>query len=355
MNNDNQMSLDGASPTAQKRVAILMRSAIVDPESLNHQEQICREYALNNDWVVGVVRGEAGRSGVTLEDRPALHSLMLDAKRQPRPFDILLVDEVSRLSRNVGEVFTIAECLETHGIRLQIVNPTLSSNDPNFRLMLVCSAMGEESYKERLRNQVHKSVVGRVRMGYSAGGTCFGFHTVPDAANGHRAGGEGRKLEILESEAATVRRIFDLYSTGSSFLRIARTLSDEQVPTPRSNSSWNPTTVGWILRNPVYIGKLTWNKTRQAIHPITGKRVKFRNRPEAWVHVTLPGLRVISDESWNQVQDRLKTAKRKLASQDVGQPLSEHVTVSTSPEVEVPEPEELSPRVATTSDHRTHA
>lgn len=351
------MSVEGNSPTAQKHVAIYMRSAINDREALKAQERTCREHAQKNNWVIEemFVRSEPGKSGMTpLENRPALQSLMRDAKRQPRPFDILIVDEVSHLSRNIADVFTIADFLAANGICLQVVSPDLNSNDPNFRLMVACCAIVAESYKNRLRNNVRNGVTGRIQMGYRAGGSCFGYRSVAVKDAAHSARVVGHKLEVRESEASTVRRIFALFTTGSSSLQIARKLSDEQVSTHRSSSSWNSTTVGRILRNPVYIGKLTWNKTSQIIHPVTGKRVKRKNPPAMWIVANAPELRIVSSELWDRAQERMKTTKGKLASQEVGQPRSEQATKSTAHEAGALEPE-AQPGADSTSDHFTHA
>jgi DNA invertase Pin-like site-specific DNA recombinase len=339
------MSIEGNSPTARKRVAIYVRSAINDQEPLEAQERICREHAQNNDWVVeeGFVRSEAGKSGMRpLEDRPALQALLRDAQRQPRPFDILMADEAEHLSRNIGDVLTIADSLDANGIRLQIVNPNLDSNDPNFRLMLVSCAISEETYKERLRNHAHKGMKGRVTMGYSTGGSYFGYRSVPVTKNGHRL---GHKLEVCESEAAIVRRVFYLSYSGLNCSDVAMNLRCEEVPAPGSSKSgpprWNSKLVRRILKNPLYVGKVTWNKTSQIIHPKTGKRVKRKNPPAMWIVVNAPELRIVSSELWDRAQQRMKTTKGKLASQEVGQPQSEQATTSTSQGVGAPELEEV--------------
>lgn len=53
----------------------------------------------------------------------------------------------------------------------------------------------------------------------------FGYRSVRDV--------DGVKLEIVESEAGTIRRMFDMYSNGQSLKRIAYALNAEGVKSPQ--------------------------------------------------------------------------------------------------------------------------
>lgn len=75
--------------------------------------------------------------------------------------------------------------------------------------------------------------------------------------------------------APVVRRIYNMAISGLGFRTIARTLSDEGILTPsavkgvapRNKSTrptnWSTVTVGNIIRNPVYLGKLIYGKFRK--------------------------------------------------------------------------------------------
>ena len=98
MNKENHVSPNGTSPVTQKRVAIFTRTACDTAQSTPLQEWTCRNYFEHGDRVAldEFFRAEAGKSGATLEDRPMLSLLLSEANKQPRPFDILLVDDSSR-------------------------------------------------------------------------------------------------------------------------------------------------------------------------------------------------------------------------------------------------------------------
>jgi hypothetical protein len=97
-------------------------------------------------------------------------------------------------------------------------------------------------------------------------------------------------LEVSESEAVIVRRVFYLFAAGLSCSEVATNLVCEEVPAPGKHSDsgracWNSKLVHRILKNELYIGKRTWNKTSQIIYPVTGKRMVRRNAPQDWVQV----------------------------------------------------------------------
>ena len=106
---------------------------------------------------------------------------------------------------------------------------------------------------------------------------------------------EDKQFEIIPTEAETVRRIFDLYSSaGWGYKKIANYLTDQGVPTPRmsermrkeaagkkmkreAKNAWAIATVQGILDNDFYIGTLRQGKYTRA--KINGKEIK-RNDDE---------------------------------------------------------------------------
>lgn len=89
----------------------------------------------------------------------------------------------------------------------------------------------------------------------------------------------------------------------------------------RSTKGWTPSTINGqpklafgILNNPIYIGRLTWNRAQKVRDPETGKRV-WRLRPaDDWISMDLPELRIISDDLWNAVQARRATLRKHRPS-----------------------------------------
>src|SRR5216684_2700290 len=74
--------------------------------SIEDQIRQCREGAESQGWVVleDYIRFDQAISGAALAGRDALQSLLEDAKKKPRQFDKILVDDTSRLARNLPAV-----------------------------------------------------------------------------------------------------------------------------------------------------------------------------------------------------------------------------------------------------------
>lgn len=128
-----------------------------------------------------------------------------------------------------------------------------------------------------------------------------------------------RDREIVEPEAAIVRRIFAEFATGKSPRAIARDLSRENIKGP-NGKHWRDTAIRGhatrqtgILRNDLYVGCLLWNKQTYRRNPDTGKRVA-RPRDEG-EHITteVPALRIVDQGFWECVQKRLDLIRASTA------------------------------------------
>ena len=65
-----------------------------------------------------------------------------------------------------------------------------------------------------------------------------------------------------------------------------------------------------VLRNELYVGRLIWNRQRYVKDPKTGKRRARPNPESEWVVQEVPKLRILDDDLWNNVQERLGAIRR---------------------------------------------
>lgn len=302
------------------RCAIYARysSDLQRPSSIEDQIRKCRQeskrhagWIVEEDWVLA----DQELTGRTLAGRDALARLKEAAKRKSRPFDYVVIDDTSRLGRNVPDVLKLAEVFEHHGVSLQFVSPPLNSRDPNFRPLLIFKAMMDEQYSTGLADKVWRGLEGRVLKGYSAGAPCYGYKNVEEIdPNGKGDGVIGVRLEIIPEQAEVVRRIFTMYADGFSLERVARALRADGLTAPkppRTNSArgWSADGVAEILRNKKYIGINEWGRTKTGYDPETGRTVT-RRRPEAeWVRFENPKWRIVPAELWQKVQEELARKK----------------------------------------------
>lgn len=105
------------------------------PASIQDQLRKCREYAESQGWHFldqHVYAGEA-LSGAGA-DRPEFVRLLKASSQLPRPFDVLLLDDTSRISRNQGETARTFERLNFLGVRIVAVRRELilKASKPTF-------------------------------------------------------------------------------------------------------------------------------------------------------------------------------------------------------------------------------
>src|SRR5262249_11436361 len=94
-----------------------------------------------------------------------------------------------------------------------------------------------------------------------------------------RAGGS-RLVPGAAAAVELVRWIFRRFlEPDGSLHALARELTARRVPTPRGKDEWTPRTLRKILANPVYLGRLEWNRSsRGQFAGIVGFRVELRGR-----------------------------------------------------------------------------
>src|SRR5688500_9611772 len=77
--------------------------------SLEDQVAVARAYADRHGWTVspGHVYADAAISGASLEGRAGLAALLLATATPPLPFDVLLVDDSSRITRDLADALRV--------------------------------------------------------------------------------------------------------------------------------------------------------------------------------------------------------------------------------------------------------
>jgi site-specific DNA recombinase len=279
-------------------------SDLQSPRSIDDQLRICREYAQSHGFMYleEHVYVDEALSGVGA-DRPGLGRLLDAALSSGRPFDIILLDDSSRLARNTKDALTFFERLSFAGIRLIAVSQGIDSDNEQAHVLVTVHGMVDSLYVKELAKKTHRGLEGLMLRGQHTGGRCFGYNSVPVP------GTSGKQLIINENEAVVVRRIFEMSADGQSLKTIAKTLNRECVPPPRPRAgkryaTWCPTCIRAMLRRDLYAGKVVWNSSRFVKVPGTNKRVR-RARPQSeWRTVPHPELQIVSDDLWQRVKER---------------------------------------------------
>jgi site-specific DNA recombinase len=297
--------------------------------SIEDQIRKCREYAAARGWEVleEYIRYDQAVSGATLTGRDALQFLLSAAKRRQRPFDCLLVDDSSRLTRNLADGLKTTDLFKFNTIDVVFVSQNFDTGQENSRMMVTMHGMMDEQFLVGLGQKVHRGQEGRVIKGLNPGGRCYGYKNVPieDPTRQGKYGRlavEGVRYEIVQTEAAIIRRMFEMYADGCGFATIAKQLNQEGIPSPplarnRFSRAWSRYTIREMLFNEKYRGVIVWNRTKKMRNPETGKKVS-RARPESeYQRVDAPELRIVPEELWRRTHDT-NTRKNQFGIRRLG-------------------------------------
>ena len=110
-------------------------------------------------------------------DRGGLNRLLGAAQSVPRPFDVVLMDDTSRLSRRLAER-RIREQLEFVGVRIIAVSQGIDSQDEQSSVLFNVHALVDDLYIKELGKKTHRGLEGLAMRGFHTGGNCYGYRSV---------------------------------------------------------------------------------------------------------------------------------------------------------------------------------
>jgi site-specific DNA recombinase len=249
-----------------------------------------REFAEKKGWSIVAEYIDPGITGRTL-DRPGLRELL--AAAEEHTFDVVVVHELSRLSRSVFDTFAFFEALGKSNVGfVSVKEPQFDLSTPTGRLLLIFIAGINQYYIDVLRLHTKKSKRQRIRQGlYNA--------SVPPY--GYRHSGDARTPPVIvEEEAKAVRMAFEHYATGRySFQEIADLLNDAGFRTRRGRR-FSKDTVTDMIRNRFYAGKVVY---KEGLRGSVGEICDGLHEP------------IISEELWEatlRVRERHHHASRNI-------------------------------------------
>ena len=221
--------------------------AELSPES---QLEEIKKYAQREGFILlqNQIYIDEGISGKKAERRPEFMRMIATAKEKDCPFSTILLWKFSRFARNQEEsIFYKSILRSTCGIDVISITEPLIAGPFGSLIERIIEWM-DEFYSIRLSQEVKRSMKVNAERGKLQAVPSFGYR----AENG--------VLVPNEEEAIYIRRIFDSFLAGKGIYAIAKELNAMGVRTHRGNPFDNRT-VEYIIRNPVYIGKLRWNPT----------------------------------------------------------------------------------------------
>ena len=233
-----------------KIAAVYIRVSTDDQVEYSPEAQLVeiRKYAASHGYIIPeqFIFIDEGISGRKTTKRTRFNQMIGVAKTKPKPFDAILLWKFSRFARNREDSVVYKSMLRKQlGIEVISVSEPVGDDKMSVIIEALIEAM-DEYYSINLAEEVKRGMSEKARRGELQATPAFGYRV------------ENNVLVPVPEEAELVQEIFRRYLDGDGFFQLAKWLNAQGVTTHRGNAFENRT-VEYILRNPVYVGKLRWN------------------------------------------------------------------------------------------------
>lgn len=290
--------------------------------SLENQGAAVKQYADAHGFEIVKTYADAGKSGVTLDKRKALSTLLQDVTTRHAGFEAILVYDVSRWGRfqDIDEGAHYDFVCNSSGVPVHYCAEPFA--DDGSLLSSILKALKRAMAAEFSRELGTKELEGKKRLaqlGFRVGGSAgFGFRRLIVPAKGRRK----RRLERGEWKYLTADRITlvpgpkeevdcirQMYALAlhKRFADVARELNTRGL-TFRDGRPWNYASVYRLLTNPKYVGCNVWRRTEQRV--CTSPR---RLPPQDWIVVPGAFAPIVDQETFDHVQAAHRRRNRKIS------------------------------------------
>lgn len=253
------------------------------------------------------IYADEGITGTSMEKRDDFRRMMRDCKKGL--IDRIIVKSMSRFARNTEEMLTALRALEQMEVSVYFEEQGLDTKSMNSEMFATFPGMIAQQESVSISQNMRWSYKKRMESGeFNCCAPAYGF----DLING--------KLVINETEAAVIRRIFDLYLQGIGMQTIANILNNEGVRRQYGREKWHHTTVNYVLNNERYKGDALLQKqiTTQTL-PFK-KQLNHGEQPMYYVENSNPA--IVSRETYDAVQALIKSRQPSCKRKAKNYPLA---------------------------------
>ncbi|MBR0463465.1 MAG: recombinase family protein [Clostridia bacterium] len=297
----------------RKSRADLDAEARGEGETLAKHRAALTEYAKRRGLFIAQEYAEIV-SGDSIAARPQMQQLLADVKAGL--YSGVIVNDVDRLGRgdSIDQEIIKITFAAAHTL---IITPTrdIDPANPSDEDMLDFSMFFARFEYRKISQRLS---VGRARS------AAAGNYIVSHIPYGYmRVMRDGRPtLAPHPDQAPIVKLIYDLYASGAAgYMAIASRLTDMGIRT-NSGRLFSPSAVRVILRSPVYVGQVTYGRTRQASVMIDGARKKIAVPSDSMTVVEDAHPAIIPRELFVRAQDRLHAAAPVNRARALSNPLA---------------------------------
>jgi DNA invertase Pin-like site-specific DNA recombinase len=274
--------------------------------SIDDQQAMCRRRTeeMGYDLDPGHEFADRALHGEAVKHREGILRLVEGVKA--KKFDVLIVEEMDRLSRNLADLAWFYNLCVFHRVRIETPSGAVADT-----MTVAFRGLQAQQFNRDLATKVRRGQVGAVGRGKAVCGVAYGYKII-------WVGQPPETVRIIDPErAAIVQRIYEEYAAGMGSTGIVARLNAEGIPGP-GGKAWQPAAllgnVKWgtgILRSPIYVGKIRYGLKAGRMNPETGVRSYELGDPAQIVFGAAEHMRIISDALYNEVQTKLAENSRK--------------------------------------------
>ncbi len=275
--------------------AAYIRVSTLDQTEFSPDAQLkqIKDYARKNNLLLVEehIYADEGISGRSTGKRVAFNRMIKNAKKKPRPFDVILIHKFNRFARNREDAIIFKSLLKRDcGIKVISITEPIEDDKIGIIIESVLDAFSEY-YSVNLSEEVKKGMAEKASRGGVQSRPPLGYDVVDN------------KFVVNAEESKIVKLIFDQFiQRESPYIAIAKDLNEMGLKTKNGNS-FQSKSIRYILSNPTYNGYLLWNKKE--------KNGAIRD-PEEWIMAQGTFERIVTEDEFAAVQKRLASLSIKI-------------------------------------------
>ena len=284
------MNREGKKCVLYPRVSTEMQ---VDGYSLEGQKNGLKRFADREEMEIVGIYEDAGKSGKSIEGRPAFKKMLSDIGNGLE-IDYILVYKLSRFGRNAADILNSLEYVQSYGVNLICIEEGIDSSQTSGKLLISVLSAVAEIERENIIEQTMNGRREKARQGgWNGGFAPYGYYL------------KDNQLLIEESEAAAIRIIFEKFAGSDiGYGGIAKYLNLQGIKKiPRQNGTlenWSGHLVRQILDNPVYCGKIAYG--RRTREKVKGTKNEYKQvHAEDYILEDGQHEGIVSEELWQKV------------------------------------------------------
>jgi len=251
--------------------------------SIRGQTEKLKAYVSAKSWAIYDVYLDEGISGKNITERPAINRMIDDIKSGN--VKNVVIFKLDRLTRSVADLMYLIDLFKQYNCAFNSLSESIDTSTASGRMFIKIIGIFAEFERENIGERVRLGKERKAREGYTTSSRyqSFGY----DRELGERV------QRINKNEAATVRRIFDMYvNQNVSMAQIAKALNKEKIKS-KTGAAWSTGSIKSLLENCNYAGRVRYGMEQ----PERAFESEGKHEP------------IISDEMFQQAQIILERNK----------------------------------------------